>query len=53
VSEERSQAEQTNYLRALEPRGLEFRCGPAPERLPVGGKHPFTDYSRRLQSEMQ
>ena len=31
VSEDRFQAKQTNSLRARGPRGLEFRCGPAPE----------------------
>ena len=35
VSEERSQAQQANSLRARGPHGLEFRCGPAPERLPA------------------
>ena len=32
VGEERSQAKQTNSLRVRQPRGLEFRCGPAPVR---------------------
>ena len=31
LSEERSQAKQTNILRARWPRGLEFHCGPAPK----------------------
>jgi hypothetical protein len=38
VSEERSQAKQTNSLRARRPRGLEFRGWLAPERLPAAGK---------------
>ena len=32
------QAKQTNGLRARGPRGLEFRSGPAPERLPSAMK---------------
>jgi hypothetical protein len=35
VSEDRSKGKQTNSLRARGPRGLEFRCGPAPGRLPA------------------
>jgi len=38
VSEERFQAKQIKSLRACGPRGLEFRRGPAPERLPAARK---------------
>ena len=41
VSEERFQAKQTDGLRARGPRGLEFRCGPAPERPPASRAFAF------------
>jgi hypothetical protein len=49
ASEVRSQAKLTNSLRVREPRGLGFRCGPAPERHAGPFEPPQRDPTHQIK----